>query len=954
MREVPLYNSSLLRAYTVYIEKYYPEIDVDALLDKAGIDRLEVEDDGHWFTQSHINRFHEILQEKTGNLPLAREVGRHSATANIKSPVRQYILGFITPTTAYSLIGTVANKITRAADVTVQKLGEQKVVVTSIPREDVKENPFQCENRIGNLEALAKMYTGKFAEIEHPECLHRGDKHCRYIVSWESSPFSKFKRMSNYLTAAGMLICLLSIPFLTPIPWIVLLLSCLLVLAGFYFMIERLEKKDLLRQITDESDMADRLLNEINFRYNENLLIREVGEATSKILDIDALLKFIMDALETRSDFDRGMIMLADKERKWLRFVVGYGYGMEYTDVMKNVAFHLDKPGSKGPAVVAFKEKKPYLVTDINDIKGDLTPRSLEFAKASGTQSFLCVPIVYKDEALGVLVVDKVTAKQKVTHSEMSLLMGIAPQIAISINNALSYQKTQESEQRFRSLSENAPDIIYTLDSNGAFTYINPAWEKLLGHPAREVLGKPFIDFIEKRDVDGFLHYFERVRSDKTVVRDFPLIIPHMKGPERHFTMSGAPNLDAEGGFIGLVGTLKDVTEQRNLEDQLRHATKMEAVGTLTSGISHDFNNIIQAISGYNQLLLMRRTESDPDWKYLNNINKLIQRSSELIRQLLIFSRKMESRFEPLNLSQEIEKFYELIARSIPRMISVRFDMDVDLYLVSGDRAQLGQVIMNMAINAGDAMPDGGEITISTRNVNIDRNETRHNILMKKGHYALIRFSDTGHGMDRETLDRIFEPFFTTKDVGKGTGLGLSVVYGIVKNHNGYIICESEQEIGTTFYIYLPALDHPYTEEDYKKASREEDLSGTETILLVDDEKYLLEGGRDILNHFGYDALVAETGEDALEVFKKERDRIHLVIMDLIMPGMGGLKCLSEILKIDPATKVVIASGYAANIKKSDLLKNGAAGFVQKPYHLHDLLREIRRVIDSPTNQLVV
>jgi CheY-like chemotaxis protein len=218
---------------------------------------------------------------------------------------------------------------------------------------------------------------------------------------------------------------------------------------------------------------------------------------------------------------------------------------------------------------------------------------------------------------------------------------------------------------------------------------------------------------------------------------------------------------------------------------------------------------------------------------------------------------------------------------------------------------------------------------------------------MKKGHYVLIRFSDTGQGMDRETLDHIFEPFFTTKDVGKGTGLGLSVVYGIVKNHSGYISCESEQEIGTTFYIYLPALDQPYLEEDFKRESGEEDLSGTETILLVDDEKYLLEGGRDILNHFGYKALIAETGESALEIFEKERESIDLVIMDLIMPGMGGLKCLSELLKIDPATRVVIASGYAASIKKSDILKNGAAGFVQKPYHLQDLLREIRRVIDA-------
>jgi CheY-like chemotaxis protein len=273
--------------------------------------------------------------------------------------------------------------------------------------------------------------------------------------------------------------------------------------------------------------------------------------------------------------------------------------------------------------------------------------------------------------------------------------------------------------------------------------------------------------------------------------------------------------------------------------------------------------------------------------------------------------------------------------------------MAEDLHSISGDRHQLGQVIMNLALNAGDATPDGGVITISTRNVYIDPKENRHNIPMKMGHYVLIRFSDTGQGMDKETLKHIFEPFFTTKEVDKGTGLGLSVVHGIVKSHGGYITCESEQGVGTTFYIYLPALDQPYEAVEVKSESVEEDLRGSETILLVDDEKYLLEGGRDILNHFGYQAMVAETGEMALEIFKKERERIDLIILDLIMPGMGGLKCLSELLKIDPGTKVVIASGYATNVQKNEILRNGAAGFIQKPYRLQYLLREIRRIIDG-------
>jgi PAS domain S-box-containing protein len=944
-----LYNSRLFEAYLRYIKKHHPDIDMESALHFAGITRWELEDEGHWFTQQQANLFNEILEHKTGNPDLAREVGRYATYRGeeIQSVLRRYMMGFITPTTAYAFLGQIANKLSRASTYETKTLGNHKVEVRCVPKTGINEHPFQCENRLGMLESLTRIYTGKNASIEHPECFHKGDKSCRYIITWEPIPSSTWKKIRNYLFLIGLFSCGLSIPFLSPIPWLFLFLSCALTILGLSFQSEHLEKQEYIRNLTTEANTADRLLNEINMRYNDALLIREVGQATSMILNIDDLLKFIIEALEKRLDFDRGLILLADKDQKYLKFVVGYGYDKANEKLMKSLAFHLDKPESRGPAVMSFKTQKPYLINDVSEIEADLSTRTIEFIRFAGTHSFISVPIIYKGESMGTLFVDNVVSKRKLTNSDMSLLMGIAPQIAISINNALSYQKTQESEQRFRSLSENAPDIIYTLDFNGFFTYINPAWEKILDHRTDEVIGRNFTDFLAEPDVAGFIDRFDKIRNEKAVVRDLPLTILHRDGSGRHFTMSGAPNLDSQAEIIGLVGTLKDVTEQRSLEDQLRHATKMEAVGTLTSGIAHDFNNIMQAISGYNQLLMMRKSEDDPDWKYLANINQLIQRSSELIKQLLIFSRKVDSKFEPISLSQEIEKFYELMARSISRMIAVHFDMADDLRIISGDRAQLGQVIMNLAINAADAMPDGGEITISTRNVHIDRNRNRYNVPMKKGFYVLIRFSDTGQGIDKKTLDHIFEPFFTTKEVGKGTGLGLSVVYGIVKNHGGYITCESEQGIGTIFSIYLPALEQPYQEEEAGRVTEEQDLTGKETVLLVDDEKYLLEGGQDILNHFGYKALVAETGETALEIFKKEHERIDLVIMDLIMPGMGGLKCLSELLKIDPGTKVVIASGYASNVKKNELLKNGAVGFVQKPYHLQDLLREIRRVIDG-------
>lgn len=948
MNEERLYNSRLLMAYITYITKFHPEVDRAPILEYAGITRPEVEDEGHWFTQQQVDRFHSMLQRKTNNPAIAREVGRNAPFQGrgFRSAVAQYTKGFITPVLAYASLGQIAEKLSYACRYETKRLGRRKVQVTSIFKEGVRENPYQCENRLGMLEALAKIYTGKNATVTHDECYHRGHAHCRYIVTWENPPSAFWKQLRNGAVLVYLAAVVSTIPVLTPEPWAFLVLSGALAVSSLSYLTERREKGELIRNLTSEADMADRLITTINLRYNESLLVREVGQATSMILDVDALLKFIIEALKKRLDFDRGMIMLADAEQKTLRFVVGFGYDAAHEELLRGLAFHLDRHESKGPAVMSFKTQTPYLINDIASIEKDLSPRTREFIRFAGTQAFISVPIVYKGVSMGVLFVDNVVSKRKLTNSDMSLLMGIAPQIAISINNAISYQKTQESEQRFRTLSENAPDIIYTLDITGTITYVNPAWQQILGHAPADVIAQDFTRFISTADGDGFARLLGEI-GERRNFRDVPVTILHHDGSKRYFTMSGAPNLGTRGEVTGFTGTLKDVTERRSLEEQLRHASKMEAVGTLTSGIAHDFNNIIQAISGYTQLLAMRSGADHPDRKYLESIGKLVDRSAELIRQLLIFSRKMECRFEPLDLSQEIETFYELLVRSIPKMIAIRFDMDEGLHPISGDRTQLGQVIMNLAVNAADAMPEGGTITISTENVVIGSKEFWQKVPIMPGRYVLIRVSDTGSGMDGETLGHIFEPFFTTKAVGKGTGLGLSVVYGIVKNHGGYITCESEQGTGTTFYIYLPALEEHDRGEGITTKNQDQELAGTETILLVDDEEYLLDGGKEILDYYGYRALVAGTGEKALEILSAQRKDIDLVIMDLIMPGMGGLKCLGEILKIDPAARVIIASGYAAGTTRNDLMAKGAAGFIEKPYRLQDLLGTIRSVLDG-------
>ena len=345
-----------------------------------------------------------------------------------------------------------------------------------------------------------------------------------------------------------------------------------LLATGVALFTEYQEKKELLANIHNQGDAAERLLDQINRRYNEALLIQEIGQAASEILEIDKLLAAVMASLEKRLDFDRGMIMLANRQKDLLIYQVGYGYHPKDENYLKAIKFHLDNPHSRGTAVESFKKQKPILINDIAEIEKDLSPRSLDFVRFMGSQSFICVPIVYKGESLGILVVDNVKSKKPLGQTEMSLLMGIAPQIGISINNALSYQKIRESEERFRSLSENAPDIIYTLGINGEFTYINPAVETILGYRPEDITGKYFIDMARKEDAVRSIRAFKQVRDQRQTIKEETGILLHRDGTERYFSVSCAPNFDSDGHFIGVVGTFKNLTDIRKSEMELKRS----------------------------------------------------------------------------------------------------------------------------------------------------------------------------------------------------------------------------------------------------------------------------------------------------------------------------------------------------------------------------------------------
>lgn len=949
MNDLPLYNSSLIKTYVEYLRHRHPKQELEHLLRDAGISNYQLEDGGHWFTQEEIERFYEKVAVPIDGPTSAREAGRYSATSQAASILRQYTTSFLTPSIAYWMAEKLAATLTRHIIFKVNRIAANKVEILVTPRPGVAEKPYQCENRIGTMEAVAQVFTKKYAQVDHPECLHQGGDCCRYYVTWERQPYQIWEIIGRYAVLGGGISSLL-LAFVLPFPYLLgyVFLISLLSLGSFLYA-KTLLSRDLASHLENQGSAADVLINQMNIRHNESLLIRELGQASTSILDLDSLLKFFMTAMEKRLDFDRGMILLADEKKQFLRYAAGYGYDPSQEEYLKNTSFRLDNPESKGPLVLAFKERKPFLINDIKTLDEKLSPKSREFARQLGVHSFISVPISHKDGTVGVLAMDNSSPRRQYTESEISLLVGIAHQVAISLNNAAVHMKLKESETQFRSLTENAPDIIYTLNGEGAITYVNPAWERVMGYSREETIGRFFTSFVRAGEEDRYRNIQLKINSDKETIQNFDGTLIDSKGSEHIFIMNCTPKLDEYGAITALTGILKDVTEQKRLENQLYQAAKMEAIGRLTGGISHDFNNFLQAIGGYNQLLLMRKSPEDPDRKYLENIDQLTHKATALLKQMMLFSRKVEPVMRPLNLNEEIKNFKELLGSVIPKMIAIDLQLADDLKHFSADPVHIHQIIMNLAINARDAMPDGGKITIITENVLFTETTYIGNIYIPAGQYVQLIFRDNGLGMTEENRSNIFEPFFTTKEAGKGTGLGLSVVYGIVKNHGGSIFCASKPASGASFHIYFPVLG--FAGENIVAAEQPQP-DGTapagETILLVDDESSIRETTEEILTMTGYRVITAPGGREALNLYRREPGAIHLVILDLIMPGMGGYECLQELVKINPRVKVIVTSGYTAQITARSVIEAGACRFIDKPYQYDHFLTGIREVLDQP------
>ncbi len=503
----------------------------------------------------------------------------------------------------------------------------------------------------------------------------------------------------------------------------------------------------------------------------------------------------------------------------------------------------------------------------------------------------------------------------------------------------------RDSEDRYRTLVETSPDVIFTLSfGDGIFRSINPVFEKITGWSRAEWIGKFFLDIIHPDDRALALEKHREAVNGAGVIR-YDLRCLTRSGAYRITEVTTAPLLQ-NGVVSGRLGIARDITERTVLEEQLRHAVKMQAVGQLAGGIAHDFNNILSVIIGACDLVLMDLPGGNPERSKIQMVLTSAERGAQLTRNLLTFSRKQVVRMQPGDLNEIILRAEPLIARLIREDIRFSVDLAQERLLCIADSTQIEQTLMNFAANARDAMTEGGRFTIGTSRVTMDGAFRRERGFGREGDYALLRVEDTGVGMDEKTRARIFEPFFTTKDVGKGTGLGLATVFGIVRQHNGYIEVKSEVGKGTVFLIYLP-LSTETKDRTVPLSSTERRLKGSGTVLVAEDEGSVRAVITQILARSGYRVIEACDGEDAEIKFQEHQDEIDLLILDVIMPKKNGKQAYDTIKKIRPDLRCLFLSGYTADIITNSGISEKEGAFLQKPVPPHLLLMKVREILGA-------
>lgn len=656
--------------------------------------------------------------------------------------------------------------------------------------------------------------------------------------------------------------------------------------------------------------------------------LNRVAESVNQSIDLDYLLSNVLQRVVELARTEYGWLYIVEGKRLVLRNASGTEFSFFNNETLSNID------------LIPWIQK---IHTQKEEAASNMSFADPAVSRA-GISSWVSVPLRAADQFAGALLL-ATTVKGFFSEKQVDLIAAFGNHINVALNNAHLFDRLRKSEQQYADLFEHSPDMYHLVNREGIIISCNQTEAQTLGYQKTDIIGHPLTRLYPN---EYRLNVFEMLLKAFETGREY-------RGMEEQMTKRDGSVIDVSVNTslvyddrhvpVLMRCVVRDITEQKKLEQKIMQAQKIDSIGNLAGGVAHDFNNILASILGSTSIMRRRMRESDKWFPFVEIIETAANRGASLTRQLLTFARRSSVEIHPVDIHSILNETINLFERSVNPNIAVVKNFTRDVAIVNGDEGQIQQALLNIFINARDAMPNGGVLTVETTSVHYSEQD-RATISgeTRSGSYIAIRVADNGIGMSKEIQQRMFEPFFTTKDQGKGTGLGLSVVYGVVNGHGGYISVQSESGKGTTISILLPKLPETFTARATRSSKKV--VGGKESILVVDDEESLCTTIATMLSDLGYTVTATRSGKEALKILSKRR-KIDLVLLDMTMPEMGGKEVFQKIRRMKSRAKVIISSGYSDTILGEDTFAKKVDGFLQKPYRVEDLSNKIREVLDA-------
>lgn len=724
-----------------------------------------------------------------------------------------------------------------------------------------------------------------------------------------------------------------------------------LVTAFAYQVASAWRKAQLFEQAQQEIAERKRIEEEIRQHGHELALLNRIISTSAITTEAKALLETACRELLQFFGVPHGLVTLLDRDQGKLGTIAeSCGDGWDA----------ISKPSTKVWDELLFIYlsglKEPIVVSDVHQatatLSADPVAEQMEAAlyndvrlsallKKRGIRSLLSLPLTVEGNVVGNLILESDIA-QAFAGKDVNLAISATEQVA----GALARIWLDENHRRLSIAIEQAIESVMVTDAQQDIVYVNPAFERLTGYRKAEIIGQNVRVLSSDKHGEDF---YEGLRANTSAGKIWHGRIVSKSKQGTLFTVDAVvtPVTDENGLIVSYVHLLHDVTRELKLEEQYYQAQKMEAIGLLAGGVAHDFNNLLTAISGFAEMLHFSLPPSDPARDWAEKILEASQRAADLTRQLLAFSRKQMIQAKVLNLNDVVKGMEKMLRRIIGEDINLQTILEPGLWSVEADPTQMEQVLLNLVVNARDAMPNGGDLTVETANVVLDEEYVATHLEAKAGEHVRLTVIDTGIGMSQEVKSRIFEPFFTTKEVGKGTGLGLATAYGIVQQHGGHIWVYSEEGMGSVFRLYLPRVRKAAPALQKLPPVMTDLPRGTETVLLVEDAMAVQELAAIVLKNQGFTVLIASSGQEALRLAEEYQGEIHLLFTDLVMPGMNGKELADTLTEMRPKLKVLFTSGYADRTLARHSVSEKQIAFIEKPFSPHALVRKVREVLDA-------